>query len=155
MTGRLLEKRIPAAVIADREPIPEHLEHGPDPLALMAESLRHIRPARTRERTVFDGKRALRVTLDCSDQLDEVPPLPDTEPEPAVVCELDGELLAGASKRWQKEHGSDDEDEDRLIRVWFADGLVDHHHIPVLMHGESRYGLVVVRLVEIRSDPGS
>ena len=153
--GRLLEKQIPAEVTAEREPVPAHFERGPDPLALMAESLRTIRPGVRREQTVFDGKRALRVRLDCSDQLDEVPPLPNTEPEPAVVCELDGELLAGASKRWREEHGSDDDDEERTIRVWFADGLVEHHHIPVMIHGESRYGMVVVRLVELRSDLGS
>ncbi|MEZ5825598.1 MAG: DUF3108 domain-containing protein [Geminicoccaceae bacterium] len=155
--GELVEFDMPSAIADEHEEVPPHLARGPDPLALAATVMSELSPGRRLDATSFDGKRALALEMQCSDVEEEVAPLPERMPEPALVCELDGQLLAGASKRWAKERqereqSGREDDEDRGVRIWLSDSLLPGRRLPVLAHGRSRWGTVVARLVAFSAE---
>lgn len=146
--GELIESDIPAEVTAEREAVPPHLRRGPDPLALAGDLIALAGPDMRIERSSFDGKRAVSLVLSCAGDREAVASLPDLPPAPALACDLDGELLAGASKRWSTEDEHEEVERDRGVEIWLSDALLPGRHLPVLAHGQSRWGIVVARLVD-------
>lgn len=149
--GRAIEVELPEEDRLDREPVPPALQVAPDPLGLALGAIGAAAPAVRFTGTSFDGKRALRFELACADDLVPLADAPpgaaaaaDTE---ALACTVDGELIAGASRRWQ---GRTMRDDDRgPASVWFGRGIVGDGFWPVRVEAPTRYGTVTVRLVRL------
>jgi Protein of unknown function (DUF3108) len=149
--GRAIEVEIPEEDLADREPVPPALQVAPDPLGLALGAIDVAGPAVRFSGTSFDGKRALRFELACADDL---MPLADTRPggaaavdDETLACTVDGDLIAGASRRWQ---GCTMRDDDRApAAVWLGRGIFGDAFWPVRVEAPTRYGTVTVRLVRL------
>jgi hypothetical protein len=147
--GRAVEIEVPAEDLAEREPVPGPLRVGPDPLSLALEAAGRAGPGVVAEGRSFDGRRVLRLALACADALE---PAAATG-APALLCEVDGELLAGGMRRWQGRDGRDPE--RRPARAWLARGLLPDAWWPVLVEAETRWGRVTARLVRPETLPGA
>lgn len=139
-------QRIELAMAEDekRDPVPPALQRAPDPLALALGASRRATPGARLEQVSFDGKRAVRFELACADT--EQAFAPDDPPLPiqsALDCMLDGELIAGASRRWE---GRQDRDRPPA-RVLLSREIVPGRYWPVRVEAATRYGMVVVRLI--------
>jgi hypothetical protein len=143
-------KRIDLTTPADeeRDPVPVALRKAPDPLALALEASRAAAPGARLEGVSFDGKRAVRFELACAAA--EQPFAPDDQALPirsTLDCTLDGELVAGASRRWW-DRQDDDEDDRAPARVLLSREIVPGRYGPVRVEAEPRFGMVLVRLTE-------
>jgi hypothetical protein len=137
---------------ADREPVPPELQRGPDPLSLMLQAMLEAGAGRTIEGRSFDGRRAMRYDLVCAaERLPIEPAALGAESRDALVCEADGALEAGRSKRWSD--AAEDRTRERSpVRVWLVPELGGLPHWPVRIEADSRFGGVTVEL-ETLSDP--
>jgi hypothetical protein len=132
----------------ERDPVPPALQKAPDPLALALRATRIAAPGARFEEVSFDGKRAVRFALACADAEQAVAP----EDDPAVPirraldCTVDGELVAGASRRWRGER----ETERPPARLLLSREIVPGRYWPVRVEAETRFGAVVVRLTGYR-----
>ena len=127
----------------ERDPVPWALQRAPDPLALALAASRAATPGARLEEVSFDGKRAVRFELACADAEQAfAPDHPAVAIESALDCTLDGELVAGASRRWQSGR-----DADRApARILLSREIVPGRYWPVRVEAETRFGMVVVRL---------
>ena len=139
---------------ADREPVPEALMQGPDPLSLAIQAMLEAAVDAPFEGQMYDGKRAISVSLSCA-----VAQLPITlaalgaTPLNALVCEGDGERLAGRSKRWSDE--ADEQVRDRRpATIWLAPEMGGLPYWPVRIEASARFGTVTIELDSI-SDPAT
>jgi hypothetical protein len=131
----------------EREVVPTALQKAPDPLALALRASRAAAPGARLEEVSFDGKRAVRFELACAAA--EQAFAPDDPAVPirrALDCTLDGELLAGASRRWQR----GPEPDRPPARVLLSREIVPGRYWPVRVEAETRFGMVVVRLTRYR-----
>ena len=131
----------------ERDPVPRALQRAPDPLALALGASRAAAPGARLQQVSFDGKRAVRFELACADaERVFVPGEPTLPIESALDCTLDGELIAGASRRWQRPS-----ERDRPpARVLLSREIVPGRYWPVRVEAETRFGMVVVRLTRYR-----
>jgi Protein of unknown function (DUF3108) len=145
--GRVVQVEMAAEELAEREPVPPALQVAPDPLGLALGAIGVAAPAARFTGASFDGKRTLRFELACADDL---VPLPDPAPgaaDEALACTVDGELIAGASRRWR---GRTMRDEERApAAVWLGRGIFGDGFWPVRVEAPTRYGTVTVRLVRL------
>jgi Protein of unknown function (DUF3108) len=151
--GRAIEIELPQQDLADREPVPEELRVAPDPLALMLGAIGRAAPGVRLTGMSFDGKRAVRYELACAQELAPVPDKPPAAAaagQDALACTVDGELAAGASRRWGKRSMRNEERDPAT--VWLARGLAGSGFWPVLVEAQTRYGEVTARLVSL--EPG-
>jgi hypothetical protein len=148
--GRAVRIDVPAADLAEREPVPGPLRVGPDPLALALEAIGRAGPGIAADGHSFDGRRALRLELACGDEL-PVPAAATADPEPTLLCAVDGELVAGASRRWKGRDGRDEKREP--VRAWLARGVAPEGWWPVLIEAETRWGTVTVRMTSAAKSP--
>ena len=126
-----------------RDPVPPALQKAPDPLALALGATRIAAPGARLEGVSFDGKRAVRFELACADAEQALAPDdPAVSIHSALDCTVDGELIAGASRRWQSGRDTD----RRPTRVLLGRGIVPGRYWPVRVEAETRFGMVVVRL---------
>jgi hypothetical protein len=149
--GRVIEVELPEQDESDREPVPAALQIAPDPLALALRAIGVAAPGAQFSGTSFDGKRALRFELACAHDL---VPFADAPPgaavaveQEALACTIEGELAAGASRRW-KDRGMRDEDREP-VAVWLNRGIVEDSFWPVRVEAPTRYGTVTARLVSL------
>jgi hypothetical protein len=149
--GRAVQVEMAAEELAEREPVPAGLQVAPDPLGLALGALGVAAPAARFTGTSFDGKRALRFELACGNDL---MPLADAPPGAAsaaenevLACTVDGELIAGASRRWRGRTMRDDD--RRPAAVWLGRGIFGDAFWPVRVEAQTRYGTVTVRLVRL------
>jgi hypothetical protein len=150
--GRAVQVEVPEEDLADREPVPPALQVAPDPLALALRAIGAAAPGAQITGTSFDGKRALRFEVSCAEDLvalaDAPPGAAAAAAREALACEVDGELAAGASRRWK---GRSMRDDDRgPIAVWLGRGIVENAFWPVRVEALTRYGIVTVRLVSLQ-----
>ena len=116
----------------------------PDPLALALGATRTAAPGARLEEVSFDGKRAVRFELACANTerafASDDPAVPI---QSELDCTVDGELVAGASRRWQRGR-----DTDRPpARVLLSREIVPGRYWPVRVEAETRFGMVIVRLI--------
>lgn len=126
----------------EREPVPEALQRAPDPLALALTALKDAAPGAQLAGQSFDGRRAVKLNMACNEQ---------GEATQQLVCLVDGELLAGASKRYREDHGDDDPPVRRPIQITLEREIMPDARMiegfgdgwwPVELEAESRYGIV-------------
>jgi Protein of unknown function (DUF3108) len=150
--GRAIEVDMPLEERLEREPVPPALQVAPDPLALALAAIGSAGPGAKLTGASFDGKRALRLEGACAEELvalAEAPPgAAATAERKGLACRVDGELAAGASRRWQ---GRSMRDEDRRpVAVWLGRGILEDAFWPVRLEAPTRYGTVTVRLVSLQ-----
>ena len=145
--GAVVRVDLTTPVDEERDPVPVALQKAPDPLALALEASRAAAPGARLEGVSFDGKRAIRFELACADaERAFAPDDPALPIRSALDCTLDGELVAGASRRWRDRRNDDD---DRApARVLLSREIVPGRYWPVRVEAETRFGMVVVRLTE-------
>jgi uncharacterized protein DUF3108 len=154
--GRAIEVEMPLEERLEREPVPPALQVAPDPLALALAAIGSAAPGAKLTGASFDGKRALRLEGACAEELvalAEAPPGAAAAAERnGLACRVDGELAAGASRRWQ---GRSMRDEDRRpVAVWLGRGILEDAFWPVRLEAPTRYGTVTIRLVSLEpADP--
>lgn len=138
-----VERIDPAAPDEDREPVPPALRKAPDPLALALRATRAAAPGARLEQVSFDGKRAIRFELACADaEHAVVPGDADLPIESALHCTVDGDLLAGASRRWRDRPPTD----RPPARLLLSREIVPGRYWPVRVEAETRFGQVTVQL---------
>lgn len=154
--GRALQMDVSAEERADREPVPAPLQVGPDPLALALEAFARVAPGAALSGASFDGKRALGFEVACADDLVVPDPVragaaraatPPVGGEPLVACQIDGRLLAGASRRWRSRDADDTDREP--VTVWLSRGVLVDRFWPVRVETETRFGAVSADLVAL------
>jgi Protein of unknown function (DUF3108) len=150
--GRAVQVEVPADDLADREPVPAALQVAPDPLALALAAIGAAAPGAQLAGTSFDGRRALRFEVACAEDLvalaDPPPGAAAAAEREALACAVDGELTAGASRRWQ---GRSMRDDDRKpVAVWLGRGILEDAFWPVRVEAPTRYGIVTIRLVSLQ-----
>jgi hypothetical protein len=149
--GRVVDVEIAAEELAEREPVPAGLQVAPDPLALALAAIVDAAPGAKLTGASFDGKRVLQLRGSCAEELvvlADVPPGAAAAAErEALACTVDGDVIAGASRRWQ---GRTMRDEDREpVAVWLGRGILENAFWPVRVEAQTRYGTVTVRLVNV------
>jgi hypothetical protein len=149
--GRAIQVDLPAEERLEREPVPAALQVAPDPLALALAAIGSAAPGVKLTGASFDGKRVLRLEGACAEELVAVAEAPPDAAAAAgrkgLACRVDGELAAGASRRWQ---GRSMRDEDRRpVAVWLGPGILEDAFWPVRLEAPTRYGTVTVRLVSL------
>ncbi len=144
--GRTSELELDEATRADREPVPEPLRRGPDPLSLMLEAMNQVAAGRVLEGRTFDGRRALHYSMSCETERSPIQPAAlGAATHDALVCAADGELLAGRSKRWSD--NADGRTRERTPpRIWLVPEIGGMPHWPVRIEAESRWGTVTIEL---------
>jgi hypothetical protein len=152
--GRATEVTVDAATRADREPVPEPLRRGPDPLSLMLGAMQAASAGEVVEGYSFDGRRAVRYTLSCGTEASPIQPVAlGATPRDALACSADGELVAGRSKRWGDRVDAENRDREP-VRIWLVPELGGMPHWPVRIEAESSWGTVTVEL-ERFTDPAA
>jgi hypothetical protein len=150
--GRAVHVDVPIEELVEREPVPAELRVGPDPLALALAAIDAAAPGATLAGASFDGKRVLRLEGACAENLvalaDAPPGAAAAAEREALACTVDGELVAGASRRWQGRSMRDDDREP--VAVWLGRGILDDAFWPVRVEAPTRYGTVTVRLVSLQ-----
>jgi Protein of unknown function (DUF3108) len=155
--GRAIQVDLPLEERLEREPVPPALQVAPDPLALAFAAIGSAAPGAKLTGASFDGKRALRLEGTCAEKLvafAEAPPGAAAAAErEALACSVDGELAAGASRRWKGRSMRDDD--RRPVAVWLGRGILENAFWPVRVEAPTRYGTVTVRLVSLEpaADP--
>jgi hypothetical protein len=148
--GRAIQVDMPLEERLEREPVPAALQVAPDPLALALAAIGSAGPGAKLTGASFDGKRALRLEGACAEDLvalAEAPPGGAAAAEEGLACSVDGELAAGASRRWK---GRSMRDEDRRpVAVWLGRGILEDAFWPVRVEAPTRYGTVTIRLVSL------
>jgi hypothetical protein len=147
--GRATEVEAAADELAEREPVPADLRVGPDPAALALTAIAAAKPGARMIGSSFDGKRAVRFALTCGDAESGQGAV---EP-PEIACTVEGELLAGASRRWRER--SPDAREAGPVRVRLRQGVSGQGYWPVSAQAASRFGTVEVRLVRLERHPAA
>lgn len=123
----------------DREPVPVPLRVAPDPASLALAAIAAVRPGTAMTANGYDGKRAIRFELNCDAQL---------AADPAeLACLIDGELLAGASRRWQAQASATAE--RAPVRLWLRQEAAAGALWPVRLEASSGYGTVSGRLLRL------
>ncbi|MGH6917998.1 MAG: DUF3108 domain-containing protein [Geminicoccaceae bacterium] len=155
--GRAIRVDVPAEDRIDREPVPPALQVAPDPLALALGAIGAAAPGAQLTGTSFDGRRALRFEVACGENLvalaDAPPGAAAAAEREALACTVDGELAAGASRRWK---GRSMRDEGRApVAVWLGRGVLEDAFWPVRVEAPTRYGTVTVRLVSLQPAAGA
>jgi len=150
--GRAVHVDVPIEELLEREPVPPALQVAPDPLALALAAIGAAAPGAQLAGTSFDGKRALRFEVACADDLvalaDAPPGAAAAAEREALACTVDGDLAAGASRRWKGRSMRDDE--RNPVAVWLGRGILEDAFWPVRVEAHSRYGTVTVRLVSLQ-----
>jgi hypothetical protein len=150
--GRAIHVDVPADDLADREPVPAALQVAPDPLALALAAISAAAPGAELAGTSFDGKRVLRFEVACADHLvalaDAPPGAAAAAEQEALACAVNGDVVAGASRRWQGRSMRDDDREP--VAVWLGRGILEDAFWPVRVEAPTRYGTVTVRLVSLQ-----
>ena len=150
--GRAVHVDVPIEERLEREPVPPALQVAPDPLALALAAIGAAAPGAQLAGTSFDGKRALRFEVACADDLvalaDAPPGAAAAAERDALACTVDGDLAAGASRRWQGRSMRDDE--RTPVAVWLGRGILEDAFWPVRVEAPTRYGTVTVRLVSLQ-----
>jgi len=150
--GRAVQVEVAAEELAEREPVPTALQVAPDPLGLALAAIVDAAPGAMLAGASFDGKRVLRLEGSCAEDLvalADVPPGTAAAAErEALACTVDGELVAGASRRWKGRSMRDDDREP--VAVWLGRGVLDDAFWPVRVEAPTRYGTVTVRLVSLQ-----
>jgi hypothetical protein len=127
---------------------------GPDPLSLAIQAMLETTVDKPFQGQTYDGKRAISVSLSCN-----VEPSPITLAAlgavslDTLVCEGDGERLAGRSKRWSDEADAQVEDR-RPASIWLAPGMGGLPYWPVRIEATARFGTVTIELADI-TDPAT
>jgi hypothetical protein len=150
--GRAVQVEVAAEELAEREPVPAGLQVAPDPLALAFAAIVDAAPGAKLTGASFDGKRVLRLQGSCAEDLvalaDASPGAAAAAAREALACTVDGDLAAGASRRWQ---GRSMRDDDRKpVAVWLGRGILEDTFWPVRVEAQTRYGTVTVRLVSLQ-----
>jgi len=146
--GRVTELELDDATRADREPVPDAIQQGPDPLALMLQAMLEASAGERVEGRSFDGRRAMRYELACAAEPSPVQPVAlGAETYQALLCEADGALLAGRSKRWS-DRAEQQGRERSPVRIWLVPAVGGLPHWPVRIEADSRYGTVSVELTQ-------
>jgi len=150
--GRAVHVDVPIEERLEREPVPPALQVAPDPLALALAAIGAAAPGAQLAGTSFDGKRALRFEIVCADDLvalaDARPGAAAAADHEALACTVDGDLAAGASRRWKGRSMRDDE--RTPVAVWLGRGILEDAFWPVRVEAPTRYGTVTVRLVSLQ-----
>jgi hypothetical protein len=139
--ARRVEVKVPED--EERDPVPDALRVAPDPLALALQATRAAAPGIRFAGTSFDGKRAVRFELVCEPA--ERALVPDDLAlaiGSALGCTLDGEVVAGASRRWPSGRDA----ERRPAQVLLSREIVGGRYWPVRVEAQTRFGAVVARL---------
>jgi hypothetical protein len=152
--GSVTEIELDAATTADREPVPEALRRGPDPLSLMLLAMQAARAGEVLEGQSFDGRRAMRYSLACAAEKSPIRPVAlGAASRDALVCAADGALVAGRSKRWSDRAEARRPDREPA-RIWLVPGVGGMPHWPVRIEAESRWGRVTIEL-DTFTDPAA
>lgn len=129
---------------AEREPVPDALRVQPDPASLALMAIGWAQQATATTATSFDGRRAVEFVLQCTAGG------PSAADE--IACQIDGRLLAGASRKW-RERAADAEAREP-VRVWLRREQSARAYWPVRLEAPSGYGTVAARLVRLVRPPG-
>ncbi len=152
--GTASEVELDAATTADREPVPEALRRGPDPLSLMLLAMQAARAGDVLEAQSFDGRRAMRYSLACAPEKSPIQPVAlGAASHDALICAAEGELVAGRSKRWS-ERAEEPRPDREPARIWLVPEVGGMAHWPVRIEAESRWGRVTIELDSF-SDPAA
>jgi hypothetical protein len=150
--GKVTELELDPETKADREPVPERLMQGPDPLSLAVQAMLEAGVGAPFEGQMYDGKRAVSVSMTCSAERSPIvlAALGETSLD-TLVCAGDGERLAGRSKRWSDK--ADEQVEDRRpATIWLAPDMGGLPYWPVRIEASARFGTVTIELDSI-TDP--
>jgi hypothetical protein len=139
--ARRVEVKVPED--EERDPVPKALRVAPDPLALALQATRAAAPGIRFAGVSFDGKRAVRFELVCEPaERALVPDDPALAIGRALGCTLDGEVAAGASRRWQSGRDA----ARQPAQILLSREIVAGRYWPVRVEAQTRFGAVVARL---------
>ncbi|MEM6490449.1 MAG: DUF3108 domain-containing protein [Pseudomonadota bacterium] len=128
----------------EREPVPEDLRRGPDPLSVViaaATSLSDIGADKTMD--TFDGKRALRFGWRCDPETETMET--DAYAGPVVECAVEGEQVAG----FHRKYSSSNFQSPRPARLWLAPVDDGRFHAPVKLLMQTQYGGLVANMTRV------
>lgn len=139
---------------ADREPVPEAMMHGPDPLSLAVQAMLAATVDAPFAGQMYDGKRAISVSMSCAAEPSPIALAALGEaPLDTLICEGDGERLAGRSKRWSDK--ADEQVQDRRpATIWLAPEMGGLPYWPVRIEATARFGTVTIELDSL-TDPAT
>jgi hypothetical protein len=126
-----------------REPIPEELRRGPDPVTALIEAFRQG-PHGPHESTSFGGIRAASLSIACDGYRTVTVPGGVDLPERALRCTLDGEQVAGPPPRIAAAF-----DIERIGTAYLAphaDG-----HVPVRLESTTSLGRMIARITSFEA----
>jgi hypothetical protein len=141
--GRAVDVEVPAEDLADREPVPEALQVGPDPASLALAAISRAAPGVRLDGQSFDGRRAVHLELACA----------EGNAAPELACTISSRLIAGASRGWRERTRGEPPREP--VRVWLRTGVHGDGFWPVRLEAPSRFGTVEARLISIDRLPAA
>jgi len=152
--GRVTSLELDPESKADREPVPDTMMRGPDPLSLAVQAMLEATVDAPFAGQMYDGKRAISVSMSCAAEPSPIVLAALGEaPLDTLICEGDGERLAGRSKRWSDK--ADEQVQDRRpATIWLAPEMGGLPYWPVRIEATARFGTVTIELDSI-TDPAT
>lgn len=131
----------------EREPVPNGLRRGPDPLSLVVEAaLSPVTGAVERTVRTYDGKRALEFSWRCAGRTETMSGSGSAlYSGPILRCAVDGRQTAG----FHKEYGDRALDPPKPAELWLAPVDDGRFYAPVRLTMQTRFGGLVARLTRI------
>jgi len=143
--GRLTEARFdPPIDVSEREPVPDALRFGPDPLSVVVAAARSLPDdAADRSITTYDGKRAMRFGWRCGDAPERI----ETDVYAGAVfeCAVEGEQIGG----FHRKYSSNNLQASRPARVWLAPVDGGRFYAPVKLMMDTQYGALVANMTRV------
>lgn len=148
--GRVTRFEATAEDAGERDPVPEALRNGPDPISLALATIEKVGLGSRHAGQSFDGRRVVSSEISCPSEggkveLGDLPPA-----ETTLRCDLDGKVVAGGWRR----SGPRRVESQGPIRIWLATRPGAEGWWPVRMEADTSMGMVTARLTEWNSRPG-
>lgn len=131
----------------EREPVPDGLRRGPDPLSLVVEAaLSPVNGPVERTVNTYDGKRAVEFSWSCDGRTESmIGSGSAVYAGPVMRCAVDGQQVGG----FHKEYGDRALDPPKPAELWLAPVDDGRFFAPVRLTMQTRFGGMVARLTRV------
>lgn len=134
----------------EREPVPEAMRQGPDPVALLVAIARNpMASGGSGESAVFDGRRVVQFRWRCGGREMLAPTLGSPFAGEALRCAVSGSQLAGFHKKYR----SSNLELTEPATLWFAAVPGTDLHMPVRLVMDTQYGGLMAYVTRLGPAP--